>query len=87
MTRRALLVLVLLLTLPAVAQAHDLFLKLARYVVPPHSDVRVYVLNGTFSTSENAVTRDRVRDISVIAPGGVTRLDTTAWRATGTRPC
>jgi uncharacterized GH25 family protein len=63
--------------------AHDLFIRPARYFVAPNSDVRALVLNGTFTSSEGAVTRDRVRDVSLIAPGGVTRLDTIAWSATG----
>jgi len=43
------------------------------------------VLNGTFTTSENAVTRDRIADITLVGPGGRQRLDTAAWAATGTR--
>ena len=42
----------------------------------------VHALNGTFSTSENAVTRDRLRDISVVGPAGWSHLDTTNWDAT-----
>lgn len=77
-------VVVLLLALAAGSLwAHDLFLRLERYVVPPNSDVRVLVLNGTFSSSENAVSRDRVRDVSVITSSGVTRLDTLSWQAAG----
>jgi uncharacterized protein DUF4198 len=63
--------------------AHDLFLRLERYFVPPNSDVRVYVLNGTFSESEAAVTRDRLRALDLIGPAGVTPLDTTAWVPAG----
>jgi hypothetical protein len=53
--------LALVLLAAATLRAHDLFLRLERYVVPPNSEVRVYVLNGTFSKSEGAVTRDRLR--------------------------
>jgi hypothetical protein len=67
----------------ATLHAHDLFLRLERYFVPPNSDVRVYVLNGTFSKSEGAVTRDRLRALDLISPGGVTPLDTTAWVPAG----
>ena len=43
----------------------------------------MHVLNGTFSKSEGAVTRDRLRDLSVVTPDGVSRLDTAAWQAAG----
>ena len=49
----------------------------------PNTAVTVRVLNGTFTSSVSAVTADRVRDVSVVRPGGVTRLDTTTWRAQG----
>lgn len=67
----------------ATLRAHDLFLRLERYFVPPNSDVRVYVLNGTFSKSEGAVTRDRLRALDLIGPAGVTPLDTAAWVPAG----
>jgi len=73
----------LLLLTAASLGAHDLFLRLDTYFVPTDTLVRVHVLNGTFSSSENAVAKDRVRDISLVTPAGVTRLDTTAWRDRG----
>lgn len=74
----------LLLVLAASAlQAHDLFLRLDSFFVRPQSSARLRVLNGTFSSSENAVARNRLSDISVVGPAGRTRLDTTAWEATG----
>lgn len=63
--------------------AHDLFLKLDSYFVPPGANLVVRVLNGTFTKSEGAVAKDRVRDITVMAPAGLTQLDTTAWAAQG----
>lgn len=73
----------ILITVVAVAQAHDLFLKPVTYFVAPNSDVLVRVLNGTFSRSENAVARPRLRDISVVTSSGRERVDTTAWTAMG----
>jgi uncharacterized GH25 family protein len=73
----------LLLAAAASLRAHDLFLRLETYFVPPDTPVRVHVLNGTFSSSESAVAKDRVRDISLRTPAGVTRLDTTAWQDRG----
>ena len=83
MKRAVILAVILLLAGAASLAAHDLFLKLESYFVEPGSTVRVHVLNGTFSKSEGAVTRDRVRHLGVVTPGGVVQLDTADWRATG----
>lgn len=83
MKRTILLTLFLVVATAASLAAHDLFLKLGSYFVHPDSRVRIMVLNGTFSKSENAVARDRVRDISVVGPNGVVKLDTTAWSDRG----
>jgi hypothetical protein len=83
-TVRPLVLAVVLLAAAAVTlRAHDLFLRLERYFVPPNSEVRVYVLNGTFSKSEGAVTRDRLRALDLVSPTGVTPLDTAAWVPAG----
>jgi len=37
--------------------AHDLFIKLNTYFLSPGAAVRVPVLNGTFSSSQNAIDR------------------------------
>jgi hypothetical protein len=63
--------------------AHDLFLKPFNFFVAPNTEARVRVLNGTFEKSENAVARNRIRDLSVVGPGGVQHADTSAWSATG----
>src|SRR6185437_16398353 len=63
-----------LLLMASAALAHDLFLKLDTYFLEPHTRARITVLNGTFAKSEGFVAPDRVADISVVAPGGRTRL-------------
>lgn len=73
----------LLLATASTLVAHDLFLKLDAYFVSPGTTLLVRVLNGSFSKSEAAVAKDRVRDITVVTPAGVTRLDTAAWAAQG----
>jgi len=65
--------------------AHDLFLKLADYRVRPNALVRVTVLNGTFTTSSNAIARTRLADLSLTGPPGRVPLDSMALRPTGTR--
>lgn len=85
MHRRALLVSGLLLAFTSVLVAHDLFLTLREYFVPPDTDLRITALNGTFSTSENSIDRIRIADLSLVTPAGRRQLDTTAVSAEGTR--
>jgi hypothetical protein len=66
-----------------VLSAHDLFLRPTRFFVPENSDVRIHVLNGTFSKSEGSVTRDRLRALDIVSPAGVAALDTSAWVPSG----
>jgi hypothetical protein len=74
---------VLLAATAGVLYAHDLFLRPTRFFVPENSEVRIHVLNGTFSKSEGAVTRDRLRALDVVSPAGVSALDTSAWVPSG----
>jgi hypothetical protein len=83
MRRQLILAFLLLIGSAASLAAHDLFLKLESFFVRPESTVRVYVLNGTFSKSEGAVSRDRLLDLSLVTPNGSSRLDTATWQATG----
>ena len=73
----------LLLTAVTVAAAHDLFLKPTRYFAPENSEVRVRVLNGTFTKSENSIARNRLADASVLTPVRRMTLDTAEWSVTG----
>ncbi|MEP7344335.1 MAG: DUF4198 domain-containing protein [Gemmatimonadaceae bacterium] len=77
--RRSLTVVALLLSVSGSLLAHDLFLKLTDYFVSPNTAVKVAVLNGTFSTSENYITRDRLADVSLVGGGKRSTLDTAAW--------
>jgi hypothetical protein len=74
----------LLLITAGTLAAHDLFLRAESYFVPPNGTVRLQVLNGTFSKSENAVSKDRLVDLSIVNPSGVaTPLDRAAWAEAG----
>ena len=73
----------LLLAAVTVAAAHDLFLKPTRFFAPENSEVRVRVLNGTFTRSENSIARNRLADASVLMPGRRVSLDTAEWSVTG----
>ncbi len=65
------------------ATAHDLFLRTSSFFVPERSKVILYALNGTFSKSENSISRDRLMDLSVVTPDGRSKLDTTMWSTAG----
>ncbi|MGH9838242.1 MAG: DUF4198 domain-containing protein [Blastocatellia bacterium] len=82
--RRKLFLFVLLCLLLAQVSAHDLFLKFNSYFLRPDSSVTVRLLNGLFTRSENAVARDRMLDVSLIAPAGRrTSPPSSAWKDIG----
>jgi len=63
--------------------AHDLFLKLDNYFVPPNTAVRVAVLNGSFVASEGPVTPDRLLDLSVVGPTERRAIPRASWKPSG----
>ena len=73
----------LLLVSATLLLAHDLFLKLETYFVPPNASIRVAVLNGTFSQSEGPVTPDRLLDLSLVGPVQRRAIARTAWKPSG----
>ena len=58
--RTVALTLGLMLVSATAALAHDMFVKPTRYFAPENSEVRVRVLNGTFTKSENSIARNRL---------------------------
>lgn len=79
--RRTTFALALIVGVVSTLDAHDLFLKPENFFVAPNKSVRVDVLNGTFTTSEGAVVRDRLRDLAVAGPNGVDHPSTESWIA------
>jgi hypothetical protein len=67
----------------ATLAAHDLFLTLGTFFVAPHSTARVQVMNGTFTTSDGAVARSRLRDLSLVSGGERSPLDHRLWDSAG----
>ena len=65
------------------ASAHDLFIKMDSYFLPPGTPVEVPIINGTFELSENSITVDRVADISMIHQKSRKKLGTEGWDAEG----
>src|SRR6266849_1819020 len=81
MRPKALNVLVASLLMVLSASAHDLFLKLDSYFLAPNTKATVQMLNGTFQSSEGIVRRERMRDISLIAPDPqVLAAKSISWR-------
>jgi hypothetical protein len=74
---------ILLLVSATLLLAHDLFLKLETYFVPPNASIRVAVLNGSFLTSEGPVTPDRLLDLSLVGPVQRRAIARTAWKPFG----
>ncbi len=52
------------------AFGHDLFLKLDSFFVRVNQKVSIRILNGTFQSSEGAVSFSRLTDVSVVGPSG-----------------
>ncbi len=82
--RKQFLLAAMLLTVSAtILLAHDLFLKLDTYFVPPNSVVRVAVLNGTFSASEGAVVPARLLDLSIVGRRQRRSIPRESWKPAG----
>ncbi len=58
-----------LLSIPALA--HDLFLKPDSFFAKINRKVSISVMNGTFQTSEAAVSFARLTDVSIVSPSSV----------------
>jgi len=56
--------------LASVSDAHDLFFRPDSHFVASDSKIVIPVLSGTFSKSENGITRDRIEDLSIVDPSG-----------------
>ncbi|MCC6774806.1 MAG: DUF4198 domain-containing protein [Gemmatimonadaceae bacterium] len=79
----AVFVVTALLASATLAAAHDMFVKPTRFFAPENAEVRVRLLNGTFSKSENSIARNRLADASVLTPRGRIKLDTAEWGVKG----
>lgn len=56
--------LALLLVVVTAKAAHDLFLRPSAFFLALNSASHAYIVNGTFTRSENSITWDRVSDVS-----------------------
>jgi uncharacterized protein DUF4198 len=62
-----------------IVSAHDFFLHPRGYLLAPRATVTIPVFNGTFTASENAVERGRLRDLSLWGPGGRQAIPVSSW--------
>jgi hypothetical protein len=83
--RRIFAAFVLLALCAASLAAHDLFLTLNTFFLEPQTTARVQVMNGTFTTSDGAVGRSRLRDLSLVSGGERSALDHRLWDSAGPR--
>lgn len=79
----SLLAVAMVLATATLASAHDMFVKPTRFFAPENAEVRVRLLNGTFTKSENSIARNRLADASVLTPRGRIKLDTAEWGVKG----
>lgn len=73
----------LLLLLMMAVSAHDMFLKFDSYFLAPNASAVVPLLNGEFDRSENVITRDRMRDVSLLVPAGLSHPPEADWSDDG----
>lgn len=62
-----------------ILSSHDMFLKLDQFFLKPNTEAVIQLYNGTFERSENAITRDRMLDVSLVGNGERINPDTTSW--------
>ena len=48
-----------------ILSGHDMFLKLDSYFLEPNKPASIHLYNGTFDRSDNAITRDRMLDVTI----------------------
>ena len=58
-----------LMILVLLFSSHELFLKTDSYLLEANEPAELYLYNGTFDTSENTITRDRIVNAKVMGPG------------------
>lgn len=68
MKLRNLLLTLSLLGLYFLFSSHELFLKMKKYQLAPQQQAELFLFNGTFDTSENVITRDRIVEAHIWGP-------------------
>lgn len=71
---------ILLLVCFTLLSSHDMFLKLDAFHLAPNTASTIKLFNGTFSQSDNIITRDRMIDVSLVGNGQRIAFDTNQWK-------
>ena len=71
--------LLLLVCVLVVLSSHDMFLKMDTYFLEANKPYTIQLYNGTFESSDNIITRDRMIDVSLVGNGQRSKVDTTSW--------
>ncbi|UWX55928.1 DUF4198 domain-containing protein [Maribacter litopenaei] len=58
-----------LLAVVVLFSSHELFLKTDSHFLEPNTSGLLYLFNGTFDSSENEITRDRIVNAKILGPG------------------
>ncbi|WP_289644478.1 DUF4198 domain-containing protein [Maribacter aestuarii] len=57
-----------LVAIAHISMSHELFLKTDSHFLQPNAASQLYLFNGTFDTSENEITRDRIVNAKIVGP-------------------
>lgn len=76
--RRACCIIAVLVSAPA-ALAHEMFLLPSEHYVEPRATVTVALFNGSFDSSENPTTRDRMKSVLMAANGKMSGPSEDKW--------
>lgn len=60
--------------------SHDLYLKMDTYFFQPNEEATLSLYNGTFESSENIITRDRMLDASTVGQGKRVAIRPEQWQ-------
>lgn len=70
---------IIFLAILIIASSHDMFIKLDTYFLEPNTKSELFLINGTFEKSENAIERNRMKDVSLIGPGYKVKPSVDSW--------
>ena len=59
--------------------SHDLYIKMGSYFLQENQETTLSLYNGTFTSSENLITRDRMIDASVVSKGTRIAIKPEQW--------
>ncbi|MBB6463261.1 DUF4198 domain-containing protein [Flammeovirga kamogawensis] len=60
--------------------SHDLYIKMETYFLKPNQETTLSLYNGTFESSENSITRNRILDASIVSHGNRQTIDSSKWK-------